>query len=172
MSLPSSRAAPLDSFAHNAPTKYPLSTRSDRPATARAVHSTITPHPCPPWTPLSFPPALSQVHPPAIECPCHRAPHLSLSLAPHPSFPFFPFACLNSCVCVWNVYASASESAACSSSHDFFASPSRMSVFSCGRIRVQGKRVSGGRMRCVSAQLLYLHYRRPDCRCPRTRPSP
>ena len=88
MPLPSSRAAPLDSFAHNAPTKYPLSTRSDRPATARAVHSTITPHPCPPWTPLSFPPALSQVHPPAIECPCHRAPHLSLSphIPPSPSF--------------------------------------------------------------------------------------
>ena len=65
-------------------------TRSDRPATARAVHSTITPHPCPPWTPLSFPPALSQVHPPAIECPCHRAPHLSLSLSPHiPPSPSF-----------------------------------------------------------------------------------
>ena len=174
MPLPSSRAAPLDSFAHNAPTKYPLSTRSDRPATARAVHSTITPHPCPPWTPLSFPPAppLKSIRPQSNVHAIVRPTSLSLSLAPHPSFPFFPFACLNSCVCVWKFYASASESAACSSSHDFFASPSRMSVFSCGRIRVQGKRVSGGRMRCVSAQLLYLHYRRPDCRCPRTRPSP
>lgn len=114
--------------------------------------------------PLSSPSARNRMSMPSCAPP--------LSLAPHPSFPFFPFACLNSCVCVWKFYASASESAACSSSHDFFASPSRMSVFSCGRIRVQGKRVSGGRMRCVSAQLLYLHYRRPDCRCPRTRPSP
>ena len=86
-------------FHHRAPrlstpsptTRRPIpalsTTRSDRPATARAVHSTITPHPCPPWTPLSFPPALSQVHPPAIECPCHRAPHLSLSLSLSPHIP-------------------------------------------------------------------------------------